>query len=249
MMAAVPSSSHVHSENSTLLSERSTDQESQSTRNEVLTLSDQEEFRKSIISDVLVAIQSSFPVMLGQIRPQTQTDINFDTISINADKYRLVDDDGIPEGSPSVTNNVPKDLSFENNKSDNFSDLFPDPIPRNDPQHLDVTEDILVQVDNLMPQEVDLGGKVRENLAKRVVAHFKVKSQQSSIKTEICNRHKIPSNCTELAVPKMNKCIMGMKSFNEFQKRNERTYYNIQSILARATSAIVHTMDTMLKAD
>ena len=61
--------------------------------------------------------------------------------------------DGVPEDSSSVTNNVPKDLSFENNKSNNFSDLFPATLPRNDP-HLNVTEDILVQVDNEMPQQI-----------------------------------------------------------------------------------------------
>ena len=37
-----------------------------------------------------------------------------------------------------------------------------------------MTEDIIVQVDNEMPQQVDLGEKVKVNLAKRVVA-FKVK--------------------------------------------------------------------------
>ena len=49
-----------------------------------------------------------------QIRPQTY---NFDSISINADKYNLVNGDGAPEDSSSLTSNVPKDISFENNKS------------------------------------------------------------------------------------------------------------------------------------
>ena len=37
--------------------------------------------------------------------------------------------------------------------------------------------------------------------------------------------------------------------FNEFQKRNERAHCNIQNTLAHETSAVVHTMDTMLKTD
>ena len=95
------------------------DQESQSTQNEISTLSKQEEFRKSIISDVLISIKSSFPAMLGQIRPQTN----------NFGKYSLVGGDGVPEDSSSVTNSVPKDLPSENNKYDNFSDLFPALFP------------------------------------------------------------------------------------------------------------------------
>ena len=67
---------------------------------------------------------------------------NFDSISINADKYSLVVGDGVAEDSCSVINDVPMDLSFANNKCDNLSDLFPATLARNDPR-LDVTEDIL----------------------------------------------------------------------------------------------------------
>ena len=47
-MAAIPSSSHVQNENYTLPNERSTlsDQEIQSTRNDIYTLSNLEKFRK-----------------------------------------------------------------------------------------------------------------------------------------------------------------------------------------------------------
>ena len=106
-----------------------------------------------------------------------------------------------------------------------------------------------------MPQCVDLRNlSLRDlhnsdNLAKRVIIHHKQKSQQSLIKKEICNRHKIPSNCTDIAVPKMNQSVMAMKTISEYQKRNEKSFYDIQSKLLRATSAMITTMNQALKAD
>ena len=92
--------------------------------------------------------------------------------------------------------------------------------------------------------------RVKDNLAKLIIIHHKQKSQQSHIKKEICNRHKLPANCTDIAVAKMNKSVMTMKTCSEYQKCNdEKSFYDIQSTLLRATSAMITTMDQALKAD
>ena len=42
---------------------------------------------------------------------------------------------------------------------------------------------------------------------------------------------------------------MIMKTFSEYQKRNEKSFYDIQSTLLRAAPAMITTMDQALKAD
>ena len=112
---------------------------------------------------------------------------------------------------------------------DNMSDLFPNRrVCHTNDHDLNMAEDILLQVDNDKTQCVDLRDNVKDNLAKLVIIHHKQKSQQSHIKKEICNRHKLPANCTDIAVPKMNKSVMTMKTFSEYQKRNdEKSFYDI----------------------
>ena len=238
-----------------------------------LTTLDPESFKQSIVSDVLIALKQHLPLMLQRTIRQLDleedgTKRSDDLLSVAASNNYNLDEDKSPDDSGqnipediSSENNVPEDFSSEkhnNNKSshagsgchDSMTDLFPNRIRHhNHVSQFDVTEDILLQVDSEMPQSIDLGEKLKENLATRVATHFNIKSKESNVRKEILNRHKLPSNCVKLSVPKLNKSIMTMKSFSEFQKRNEKSFYEIQSVLLKATTAITRTMDDALKAD
>jgi len=57
---------------------------------------------------------------------------------------------------------------------------------KHDGPALDMSEEILSQVDKEMPATVELGLDIKENLAKRIVAQFKERSQKSEVKRQIC---------------------------------------------------------------
>ena len=165
-------------------------------------------FKQSIITDVLAALKEHLPLMLNK---NTISQDEIDGISIHAENsivgYEEISlNENIP-GDISSVKNIPGDGSPENKfprvnpsdkislNGDNMSDLFPNRQVSHPNDHdLNVTEDILLQVDSEMPQCVDLGDNVKDNLAKRVIIHHKQKSQQSHIKKEICNRHKLPTS-------------------------------------------------------
>lgn len=215
------------------------------------------DMRQAIIADVLSAIRKEFsPLLHGQRRrPLPPSE---DAQSVHADKYRFVDDeDNIPEDTSSEhdndnndENNLPRH-SLENTiPGDNMSDLFtPNKHGGKSYRDLDVAEDILLQVDNEMPQSLDLGEKIKENVATRVTAHFLEKCLIPEVKKKVGKRHLLPENCTKMAVPKMNKCIFNLKSFSEFQTRNERNLYNTQQTLLSATSAIIEVVEKILQSD
>jgi len=114
---------------------------------------------------------------------------------------------------------------------------------------LDITEEILSQVDKEMPAPVELGPDIKENLAKRIVVQFKERSQKTEVKRQICKNYIVPGNCASLAVPKINPPILGMKFFSEYHKRTERALYDTQLTLLKASSAVIEIANSLLVAD
>ena len=117
----------------------------------------------------------------------------------------------VPEDSSSESS-TPGDISSEKLKNNsltlkktshtdgagednNLTDLFPGKSshPRHD-QHFDITEDILLQVDSKIPQAIDLGEKVKDNLAKRVSTHYKQKNRKTENQPSE-KRFQIDINC------------------------------------------------------
>ena len=166
-----------------------------------------------------------------------------DALSIDGEKY----------SSQSYLGEAAQDESNERSsdtlaKSDNMTDLFP--ANKNEKstvaiQKINIAEEILDQV---LDDSIDtqLGEKVLEVLAKRVVKHFQVDTK--TISNDLLNRLKLPSNCAAIAVPMMNTEIKNLTSF-ESVRISERRLYNTQLHLQRATSAIANMVNMLLMAD
>lgn len=174
-------------------------------------------------------------------------------------------------------NNTPGEDSLEN-ETDTMSDLFArsttshhnmsvipsgerTPSPDKDKEggsvvkqttpvrELDIVEDILTEVDKEMPATSEMGPAIKENLAKRVVAQFRVKGPQAEIKRQVAKNYLVPVNCKEIAPPKINKTVLSMKSFTEYYSRNEKALYDTQSSIQKVTSAVVSVANALLIAD
>jgi len=208
---------------------------------------DVDEFKRSLMGDMMSLIRRE----LGEKRQCNEDD----EVSLHADKYRAIEN---TQSDVSSENN-PRAESFEN---ENYSDLFQNKSPEKTTSHnslkgvvqpceprLDITEEILSQVDKEMPAAVELGPDIKENLAKRIVVQFKERSQKTEVKRQICKNYIVPGNCASLAVPKINPPILGMKSFSEYHKRTERALYDTQLTLLKASSAVIEIANSLLVAD
>lgn len=138
---------------------------------------------------------------------------------------------------------------------DDFSDLLPKKQklataasePTNEP--LDLCAEFFDQLDREMPDQVEYGAEIRDEIAKRIISHFSVRADSAEARKIITERHKIPLNCKEVCVPKLRDSLLNIKSFNEYARRTERSYYNLQTSLIQATSCIIDIIDTALKAE
>jgi len=81
------------------------------------------------------------------------------------------------------------------------------------------------------------------------VGHFDEKSTNAETRKLICDRHKLPANCSTICVPKLRESILGMKSFNEFSKRNEKSLFNLQTSIIQASSCFVDLLSDTVEAE
>lgn len=215
-----------------------------------------DKLKSALVTEVLSAIKGAdFAISqtASQQRKRHATNIedSSDTVSLCADKYRRLIDESVPESS---SENILPGGSPSEKSSDDFGDLLDHrqaaaSQKKAADNNIDVVEDILLQVDEEMPQDVDYGLPIRKNLADRVISHFMTRSRQSETKKQILNRHKLPENCSDIEVPKLHNSVLSMKSFNEYQKRNEKQLYSMQAMLVKATTAVVSIVDAALSAD
>ena len=166
-----------------------------------------------------------------------------DALSIDGDKYSS--QSYLGEADLDESNGRSSDTPA---KSDNMTDLFPaNKIKKSAvaSQKIDIAEEILDQV---LDDSIDtqLGEKVLEVLAKRVIKHFQVDTK--TISNDLLDRLKLPSNCAAIAVPMMNTEIKNLTSFDSV-RISERRLYNTQLHLQRATSAIANMINMLLMAD
>ena len=166
-----------------------------------------------------------------------------DALSIDGDKYSS--QSYLGEADLDESNGRSSDNPA---KSDNMTDLFPASKVEKSAvasQKIDIAEEILDQV---LDDSIDtqLGEKVLEVLAKRVIKHFQVDTK--TISNDLLDRLKLPSNCAAIAVPMMNTEIKNLTSFDSV-RISERRLYNTQLHLQRATSAIANMIDMLLISD
>ena len=166
-----------------------------------------------------------------------------DALSIDGDKYSS--QSYLGEADLDESNGRSSDTPA---KSDNMTDLFPASKVEKSAvasQKIDIAEEILDQV---LDDSIDtqLGEKVLEVLAKRVIKHFQVDTK--TISNDLLDRLKLPSNCAAIAVPMMNTEIKNLTSFDSV-RISERRLYNTQLHLQRATSAIANMINMLLISD
>lgn len=141
-------------------------------------------------------------------------------------------------------------------QTDNLSDLFPlekraiiDNRAPEDSNDVNLINEILLEVDQELPNEEEFGLPINAALAKRISKILKPNYLGKETKKDLMSRHKLPENCKELLVPALNVEVREMKSFTAYHKRIEREYYTMQSCLAHANAAVIHLTDEVLKAD
>uniref|UniRef100_A0A7M5UN38 Uncharacterized protein n=1 Tax=Clytia hemisphaerica TaxID=252671 RepID=A0A7M5UN38_9CNID len=152
--------------------------------------------------------------------------------------------ENVPEGPPSE-----KRPRFDD---DDFSDLLPKKAPPKNQDELptlDLCQEFFNQLDKEMPDQVEYCDKVGDEIAERLVQNFTVKADNAEARKLIVARHKLPANCKEICVPKLRDSILNVKSFNEYAKRTERSYYNLQLSITQAVSCFVDTIVDTIRAE
>jgi len=204
---------------------------------------------------------SSFKILRNSIMEDVSSLLKHK--SINNDKSDVV--------SLFAKNDIPEDVSSEEfipgantpeDGTDNMSDLFgtkASPSKAHTPHtekmkdsvdiRVDVYDDILSQLDTEYNTAKELGDTIKPNLADRILSHFLEKAQDTDSKKAIVQRHKLPENCQKIAVPKLRDSVLSMKSFTEYQKRIERSHYNLQTTVLSATCSIISVLNETLVAD
>lgn len=224
---------------------------------EVLVTSIKNDIMNEILSKLSAKKRPASELPEAMAGPSSSKKRMDDAISLSAENYRLPEDtetqsskDG--DTSPPVHRSLPGDSSsVADNSEDNFSDLIKShakPISHRSGD-LDISEEILLAVDSELPADVQYGPPIMENLAMRINNHFKEKSLKGDVKKTVMDRHQIPENCKIISPPKLQDSILGLKSFMDFAKRNERSLYNTQNMVAKATSAVTTMLNDILVAD
>jgi len=138
-----------------------------------------------------------------------------DRLSITAPSVTLSRDAGnLPGGSPS-------EKRARIDVGDSYSDLIPVHKKQNldstnlDSTKLDVREEFLAKLDEEMPDSIEYGKEIPDKLASRIVGHFVHKSESADARKIINERHKLPSNCKDICVPKLRESLLNVKTFNE----------------------------------
>ena len=130
--------------------------------------------------------------------------------------------------------------------SDSQANNSPPPLDPLDEQSQQ-QQQVLITRHELTSALNEYGPVINENLAKRVQTQFKTDCM-STVKSLIAPK-KLPENCKDLGVPKVNRAIRDMKSFTGFNKRNEKDLFSIQQSILCATSAIAKLADKALTAN
>ena len=130
-----------------------------------------------------------------------------------------------------------------------MSDLFPDKAgkgtPSNKAKALEVTEDLLCQVDDELA-DTSLGDKILDNLANRICKNFVI--DPTKVPNDLFGRLKLPKNCSTIMVSMMKQTILDMKDF-ESVRHVERKLYNIQLNVQTAVTANANMANLALEAD
>ena len=142
--------------------------------------------------------------------------------------------------------------------SDTMSDLFPQQLKKphievddseNPTNNINMASDILEDVIADMPDVEETGKPIHEALAKRVLKQYFTNSQKSEIRTELCKTYKLPENCSQLRVPKLNQGIRDLRSFSDTLKKQEKRLYLSQQFISKAATVVTMIADKTLKAD
>ena len=198
-----------------------------------------QQFKEGILKDVEGLLKSFLDDRVSVAAPSTS--------SFSRD-YPL-DKRNLPEGSPSK-----KKSRIDVGES--YSDL----IPRKElaaqnlneaaaASKLDICEEFLVKFDKEMPESIEYGIEIPENLASRIVGHFAHKSESSDARKIINDRHKLPSNCKEICVPRLRESLLNVKTFNEYAKRSERALYNLQTSVVQSVSCVTDVLAEVISAE
>lgn len=136
---------------------------------------------------------------------------------------------------------------------DDFSDLLPKRQKMDNPTSTsssdDLTNDFFDLVDQEMPVNILHGAEVPAKLASRIMGHFVEKSNNAEARKLICDRHKLPANCSAICVPKLRESILQMKSFNEYSRRQEKSLFILQSSIIQASSCFVDLLADAIQAE
>ena len=195
----------------------------------------------SMKADILKDVKELLPPSEDSISIAAASDFSQDaSISVPG---ASPEKESVPEGPPSE-----KRPRFDN---DDFSDLLPKKAPQNqdEPPILDLCQEFFNQLDKEMPDQVEYCDKVGDKIAERLVQNFKVKADNAEARKLIAARHRLPANCKEICVPKLRDSLLNVKSFNEYAKRTERSYYNLQLSLTQAVSCFVDTIVDTITAE
>ena len=104
-------------------------------------------------------------------------------------------------------------------------------------------DDLLSQISNSLSSSDDAGPPVSEKLSKLVNDKFQTEYTVDKRK-EILQKYKVPSNCNELFVPKVNSEIW--TKLNANSKRSDIRTSVLQDTLVKVSSAIIVTVNDLL---
>ena len=207
-----------------------------------------QELRNSLLSDIKNML-TQFESNIAEKQSQKEN-LADDTLSLSASIYKLPEERSSERSLPGIISPETETPPSE----DEFSDLI---VTKNDHSRVNINTDkdlnlcheILSEIDKELPEEIEYGTEIPERLADRDISQFLRKSQNSESRKLITQRHKLPSNCKDVCVPKLHESVMTMQSFSEYLKRTERSYFNTQNTVLQATSCVVDILKETLLAE
>ena len=121
-----------------------------------------------------------------------------------------------------------------------------------DPEKLDMVEELLRQCEDDVQITDDYGPKIRSAIAARVTKYFTKGAAQSDARATIFKKYKLAENVSEIDAPKLNPGILNNKSgytTYKFVNNNEKTLYNIQNNVTRTAMAVTNVITHAMKQE
>ena len=94
---------------------------------------------------------------------------------------------------------------------------------KDNPQHLNMVEEMLRQVDEEMEVTEDYGPDIKEAIAERVVRYFTKGARNSETRSKIFKKFKLAKNVEAIDTPKMHQGLLKAKSVTKYVNRGDHS--------------------------